>query len=125
VGGYGTQTGQGVITITCTGMIQDKTDLGDAPDSTNNYGVSMTAYPKGGPFGTQARYPTVFNDGSGTGPYGPVHLNIGNNPNAMLTQSQEWERVYGSITCGMGDFSLLGQLMPGIDPGILNKSTVH
>lgn len=38
--------------------------------------------------------------------YGPVHLNIGNNPNAMQTQSQEWERVYGSITCGMGDLSL-------------------
>lgn len=57
--------------------------------------------------------------------YGPVHLNIGNNPNALLTQSQEWERVYGSITCGMGDFSLLGGLMPGIDASILNKSTVH
>ena len=57
--------------------------------------------------------------------YGPVHLNIGNNPNAMLTQSQEWERVYGSITCGMGDFSLLGGLMPGIDKKILNKSAVH
>lgn len=57
--------------------------------------------------------------------YGPVHLNIGNNPNAMLTQSQEWERVYGSITCGMGDFSLLGGLIPGIDPAILNRSTVH
>ena len=56
---------------------------------------------------------------------GPVHLNIGNNPNALLTQSQEWERVYGSITCGMGDFSLLGGLIPGIDPNILNKSTVH
>ena len=32
---------------------------------------------------------------------GPVHFNIGNNPNALLTQSQEWERVYSSITCGM------------------------
>ena len=57
--------------------------------------------------------------------YGPVHLNIGNNPNALQTQSQEWERVYGSITCGMGDFSLLGGLMPDIPPGILNKSSVH
>ena len=34
---------------------------------------------------------------------GPVHLNIGINPNALLTQNQEWERVYGSVTCGMGD----------------------
>ncbi len=57
--------------------------------------------------------------------YGPVHLNIGNNPNALLTQSQEWERVYGSVTCGMGDFSLLGGLREGISPSILNKSTVH
>ena len=57
--------------------------------------------------------------------YGPVHLNIGNNPNALLTQSQEWERVYGSITCGMGDFSLLGGLIPGVSASILNKSSVH
>jgi hypothetical protein len=75
VGGYGVQAGQGVISITCSGTIQDKTDLGDAPDSTNNYGVAMTAYPKGGPAGTQAHYPTVFNDGSGIGPYGPIHIN--------------------------------------------------
>jgi len=34
---------------------------------------------------------------------GPVHLNIGINPNALFTQNQEWERVYGSVTCGMGD----------------------
>lgn len=57
--------------------------------------------------------------------YGPVHLNIGNNPNAMQTQSQEWERVYGSITCGMGDLSLLGSIIEGVDPAILNSSTVH
>jgi hypothetical protein len=29
------------------------------------------------------------------------------------------------MTCGMGDFSLLGGLMPDIPPGILNKATVH
>jgi len=75
VGGYGAQTGQGVISIICDGAIQDKTDLGDAPDSTNNYSVSMTAYPKGGPSGTPAHFPTVFNDGSGMGPYGPIHTN--------------------------------------------------
>ncbi len=75
VGGYDALAGQGVISITCEGTIQDKSDLGDAPDSTNNYSVQMTAYPKGGPIGTQARYPTVFNDGSGLGPYGPIHTN--------------------------------------------------
>ncbi len=43
-------------------------DLGDAPDSTNNYGSIMNAYP-----GVQANFPTVFNDGTGAGPYGPLH----------------------------------------------------
>jgi len=56
---------------------------------------------------------------------GPVHLNIGNNPNAMLTQSQEWERVFGSITCGMGDFSFLSALDPSIPLHTLSQSTVH
>ncbi|MBS0417753.1 MAG: hypothetical protein JSR66_08565 [Proteobacteria bacterium] len=55
---------------------------------------------------------------------GPVHLNIGINPNASLTQSQEWERVYGSITCGMGDLSLLGVLL-GEGDFQLNRSAVH
>jgi leucyl aminopeptidase (aminopeptidase T) len=41
---------------------------------------------------------------------GPNHLNIGINPNALLTQNQEWERVYGSVTCGMGDMSILADL---------------
>ncbi len=49
------------------------TDLGDAPDSTNSFGATMTAYPKGGPPGVVARYPTVFKAGSP--PYGPRHLN--------------------------------------------------
>ena len=58
---------------------------------------------------------------------GPVHLNIGNNPNALLTQSQEWERVYGSITCGMGDLSMLGKLAEkkGSTAIALSKSSVH
>lgn len=41
-------------------------DLGDAPDSTNNFSVPMTAYP-----GIQAKYPTVYMAGSP--PYGPIH----------------------------------------------------
>jgi hypothetical protein len=58
---------------------------------------------------------------------GPVHLNIGINPNALLTQSQEWERVYGSITCGMGDLSMLAKILPEEVRGsmALNKSAVH
>lgn len=46
-------------------------DLGDAPDNTNHFGASMTAYPPGGPLGVAARYPTVYGGppGSVRGPY--------------------------------------------------------
>ena len=76
VGGYGSATGQGVLSINCQGttVSGDKPDLGDAPDSTNNSGNKiMTAYPW--PSSVPAHFPTVYNDGSGHGPYGPVHLN--------------------------------------------------
>jgi hypothetical protein len=79
VGGFGSETGQGVISVSFEGGEPPEPptkalDLGDAPDSTNNFSAIMAAYPKGGPLGVRASYPTVFNDGSGTGPYGPVHL---------------------------------------------------
>ncbi len=72
VGGFGSRTGQGVITISSEGAPPptNEFDLGDAPDSSNNYGVAMTAF-----MGIQANYPTVFNDASGLGPYGPIHQN--------------------------------------------------
>ena len=76
IGGYGSNTGEGILNITCeTGPTADVPDLGDAPDSSNNIGNNMTAYPKGAFTGTRAYFPTVFHDGSGTGPYGPIHLN--------------------------------------------------
>ena len=77
VGGYGSDTGQGVLSIDISCEAPVKPDLGDAPDSTNNYSAIMTAYPSSGPLPVtvRANYPTVFNDGSGVGPYGPVHLN--------------------------------------------------
>jgi hypothetical protein len=50
---------------------EPKCDLGDAPDSSNTVGVQMTAYPKGGPPGVPAKYPTVYQAGSP--PYGPIH----------------------------------------------------
>jgi len=50
---------------------EPKCDLGDAPDSSNTAGVPMTAYPRGGPLGVPAKYPTVY--GAGSPPYGPVH----------------------------------------------------
>jgi hypothetical protein len=44
----------------------DVGDLGDAPDSTNRFGLPMKAYP-----GVDANYPTVYKAGSP--PYGPIH----------------------------------------------------
>ncbi len=76
VGGFGDNTGEGLISVSCEGTAPiEESDLGDAPDSTNNFGRNMTAYPKGGPSGVKAHYPTVYNDGSTTGPVGPIHLN--------------------------------------------------
>lgn len=54
---------------------------------------------------------------------GPVHLNIGINPNALLAQNQEWERVYGAVTCGMGD--LPGELFAVQSKLEWSKSKVH
>ena len=55
--------------------VQEATyDLGDAPDSTNHFGTPMTAYAAGGgPPGTPADYPTVFDPLTGL-PQGPLHL---------------------------------------------------
>jgi hypothetical protein len=81
IGGYSSTTGQGVLNISCQGtttppppITQDKPDLGDAPDSTNNTpNKGMTAYPW--PLSVDAHFPTVYDDGSGLGPFGPLHLN--------------------------------------------------
>ncbi len=74
IGGYGSTTGQGVLNISCQqGTSATAPDLGDAPDSTNNFGRNMNAYPT--PSAVKANYPTVYNDGSGVGPFGPAHLN--------------------------------------------------
>jgi len=71
IGGYGSNTGEGILNITCeSGAVSDKPDLGDAPDSTNNDGRNMYAYS-----GVKANFPTVYNDGTGSGPFGPAHLN--------------------------------------------------
>ncbi len=76
VGGFGDNAGEGLISVSCEGSAPTaQSDLGDAPDSTNNFGRNMTAYPKGGPSGVKAHYPTVYNDGRTTGPFGPIHLN--------------------------------------------------
>jgi len=73
-GGYGSETGQGLLTVSCDGVIlPGKSDLGDAPDSTNNSENTMYAYPS--PYLAQANFPVVYDDGSGKGPYGPYHMN--------------------------------------------------
>jgi len=74
VGGYGSETGEGLISISCEGIVlPGKSDLGDAPDSTNNFGRTMYAYPS--PYNAQADFPVIYDDGSGMGPYGPYHIN--------------------------------------------------
>jgi len=74
IGGYSSHTGEGILNISCEpGAAIDKPDLGDAPDSTNNSNRNMNAYPA--PGAVKANYPTVYNDGSGTGPFGPAHVN--------------------------------------------------
>jgi hypothetical protein len=84
VGGYGGSQGKGFITISCEAVFgPEKPDLGDAPDSTNNADKTMGAYPSKP--SVQARFPTVFDDGSGTGPYGPLHVN--DEPVAYLGKS--------------------------------------
>jgi hypothetical protein len=73
VGGYASETGQGVLNIKCEGaVLREKPDLGDAPDRTNNAGIAMRAYRQ--PW-VAGRFPTVFDDGSGNGPFGPAHVN--------------------------------------------------
>jgi leucyl aminopeptidase (aminopeptidase T) len=56
---------------------------------------------------------------------GPNHLNVGINPGALLTQNQEWERVYGSVTCGMGDMSVAADLITRGTKMEWAKSKVH
>jgi leucyl aminopeptidase (aminopeptidase T) len=56
---------------------------------------------------------------------GPNHLNIGIGSNALLTQNQEWERVNGSVTCGMGDMSVGGGLFERDSKAECAKSNVH
>ena len=92
VGGYGNRTGQGVLRVSCEAQVPSEPfDLGDAPDSSNNLGQVMTAYPSQGllPVLVPANFPTVFDDGSGTGPYGPVHVRGGEV--AYLGSTVTWE----------------------------------
>jgi len=72
VGGFNNLSkGPGLLTVTCGGgEPPNPSDLGDAPDSSNTLSIRMNTYPSA----IQANFPTVFNDGKGVGPYGPIHL---------------------------------------------------
>jgi len=74
VGGYQQATGQGVLSISCEEQVPAvHLDFGDAPDSTNNFSRAMTAYTLGVYETIRANFPTVFNDGTNVGPFGPIH----------------------------------------------------
>lgn len=81
---FSTASGLGYTGVAPDGEVEDHPvnihplpphDLGDAPDSSNNGAVAMTAYPKGGPPGVLANYPTVYGGAGGLPPFGPIHLN--------------------------------------------------
>ncbi|OHB63115.1 MAG: hypothetical protein A2168_04655 [Planctomycetes bacterium RBG_13_50_24] len=121
VGGYGTEKGAGLISIECKGAaIQGKTDLGDASDSTNNFGLQMSAYPSshtGLPQSIKANFPTVYNDGSGTGPYGPVHLNDEMVAYLGKTITREIEADTGPDEDGRNNLKLDAGISANIDNG--------
>ncbi len=112
VGGFDSMTGVGTISIRSEGVLPPTktSDLGDAPDSTNNSGTIMAAYPKGGPLGVPAGYPTVFNDGSGIGPYGPIHLNPLSVAHLGNTITYEAEADIGTDQDGVNNIVPLGKL---------------
>jgi hypothetical protein len=55
-------------------QINSRGDYGDAPDTTNHFGLPMYAYPDGPAPRPEAHYPTVVDIGAG-GPHGPWHRN--------------------------------------------------
>ncbi len=65
-----TPTPAGQVTNTPTPINELIADLGDAPDSTNSSGTTMTTYAGAIP----ARFPTVF--GPGSPAFGPIHHDI-------------------------------------------------
>ena len=107
VGGYGNQTGQGVLNVSCEPQVPTEPyDLGDAPDSTNNIGQIMSAYPSQGllPVLVPANFPTVYDDGTGAGPFGPVHVRAGEV--AFLGSTVTWESEADSGSDQDGRFNI-------------------
>ncbi len=107
VGGYSNLTGHGILNVSCESQTPaEPSDLGDAPDSSNNFGRTMTAYPSQGllPVLVPAKFPTVYDDGSGVGPYGPVHVRA--TEVAYLGSAVTWETEADSGSDQDGQFNI-------------------
>jgi plastocyanin len=88
-----------------------RADLGDAPDSTNHYGVTMTAYIS--PSAVQAEFPTVFEAATGL-PRGPRHARSRPFHLGELV-SWEWGADVGA------DQDLINNLAPILDQANLDR----
>ncbi len=121
VGGFNNlDKGLGVLNIGCGsggGEQPSPYDLGDAPDSSNNYSVNMVTYPTS----KTAHFPTVFDDGKGTGPYGPIHLNPKSIAFLGNSVSFEGEADIGVDQDGVNNISPLLQQnnQDGADDGVV------
>jgi hypothetical protein len=118
VGGFNNNDkGTGVLKITCGGTQADPYDLGDAPDSSNNYSISMVTYPTA----RQANFPTVFDDGKVVGPYGPIHLNPTSLAFLGNSVSREGEADIGADQDAINNIAPLLQQnnLDGADDGVI------
>ncbi len=73
VGAFDGLSGPGLLTVSLEGVTPAESDLGDAPDGSNNYGKRMTAYTINGQGTIQGNFPTAFQARDGQ-PRGPIHL---------------------------------------------------
>ncbi len=91
-------------------------DLGDAPDSTNSFGIPMTAYSSVGPLDVvvKANYPTVYEIGSPS--HGPIHFNPVLIAHLGKGLTREYEADYGY------DQDPLNNLIPPKDRANLDKA---
>ena len=104
-----------VVTYRVPNDSNPRTDLGDAPDSTNHHGMDNTAYVAGNILG---HFPTVW-DGSTNQPAGPRHVN--QTVEGFLGQyiSREDEADQGTDLDGPNN--ILQTIVPGVTADIANN----
>ena len=107
-------TAMGAGTECATTICEVFADLGDAPDSTNHFGVPMTAYPSN----VIANFPTVY--WSGVLPYGPIHNQAAAVAFLGAAVSTEAEADIGTDTDGVNNIIPLNDLpdRDGFDDGV-------